>query len=121
MNLPRSLACRYYFAYAHILDTLTEESSVDRIPIPQKVIWCRVPGKRSQNLLTCPFSRRVGSHIEVNYLSASATEDYQDEEYPESGGRDCKEIHGDHAGHVIFQKATPGLRRRFGTPGRHKV
>ena len=40
-------------------------------------------------------------------LSASVAEDCQDEENPESGGRDCKEINGDHAGHVIFQEAPP--------------
>jgi hypothetical protein len=36
-------------------------------------------------------------------------EDYHYEEHPESGGGNCKEIHGDHIGHVIFQEATPRL------------
>ena len=52
-------------------------------------------------------------------LSAIVAEDHQDEEHLESGSGNCKEIHGDHIGHVIFQEATPRLGRWFGTAGRH--
>ena len=48
-------------------------------------------------------------------------EDHQYEENPESGGGNREVIHGDHIGHVIFQKAPPRLGRWFGTGWRHKV
>ena len=57
----------------------------------------------------------------MEHPAPSVAEDHQYEEHPESGGRDCKEIHGDHVGHVIFQKAAPRLGRWFRTGGRHEI
>ncbi len=48
-------------------------------------------------------------------------EDYQDEENPESGGGNREEIHGDHAGHVIFQETPPRLGWWFGIGWKHEV
>ena len=82
------------------------------------LVWCCIPGKCFHNLLARPVSRRVRGRIEMDHPPASVAEDHQDEENPESGGGDCKEIDGDHIGHVIFQEAPPGLGRWFGTAWR---
>ena len=90
--------------------------SVDRVPIPQQILWRRVPWKCLYNLLGSPLGRRVGCHIEMNGLPAVVAEDYQHEQDPESGGRNCEEIYGNHARYVIFQERRPHLGWRLGNP-----
>ena len=119
--LPGSPRSCNHLLYAHTLNSLAKKPSVNRIPIPKQILRCRVPGKRFHNLLTRPLSRRAGSHIEVEYFSTTMAQDHQYEENPESGGRNREEIHGNHAGHVIFQEATPRLGRRFRTAWRHEI
>src|SRR5919108_5145788 len=46
---------------AQVLDALLERCAVDRVPIPQQIARCRIPGKGLDDLL----GRRVFSHIEM--------------------------------------------------------
>jgi len=119
--LPGASRSCGYLLNAHVFYATTKKCTIDGVPIPQQILWCRIPGKSFYHLLARPVSRRVGSHIEVEDSSTAVAENYEYKENPKSGGGDCEEIHGDHAGHVILQKATPRLGRWFGTGWRHKV
>jgi len=43
------------------------------------------------------------------------------EQNPESGGRNCEKIYGNHTRHVIFQERPPPLGWRLGDPTMHQI
>ena len=70
---------------------MTEIRTVDRVPIPQQILWRRVPWKRLYDLLGSPHARGVQSCFEIDDLPATVAEDYQHEQDPESGGGNREE------------------------------
>ena len=81
--LPGTPRCNDHLCNTHIFEALPEIGAVDRVPIPQQILWRRVPWKRLYDLLGSPVGRGIGRHIELDDPSAAMAEDHQYKQDPE--------------------------------------
>jgi hypothetical protein len=72
------------FLDAHASDSLLEFTPIDLVTIAQQVPWCGIFGKRLYHLLSCPTSRRMLRHVEMNDAPAMMSQDPQTRTTPES-------------------------------------
>lgn len=64
-SLPGATGRGKHFLAAHIADLLHKVVAENPIPIPQEITRCRVPGKRTAELLSGPFHRWMRRYAEV--------------------------------------------------------
>jgi len=97
----------------HVLDALSEELTVDRIPIPDQEPGRLILGKRLDDLLSRPLGCRMRRDVEVNNHAAMMTEHDEGEEYAELRCRDGEEVDGHDVTNMIVEESTPSLRWRL--------
>lgn len=68
--LPGTTRGALHFFHAYILDAVLERHTVDRVLIPEEISWCRVPGKRLNDLLGRPDRGWMFGHIDMHDTSA---------------------------------------------------
>jgi len=115
-RLPRRTVCDQHFLDAHVLDTLAERVAVDRIPITDQEPRRLVLGKRFDDLLGCPLSRRMRSDVKVDDHTATMTEYDETEQDAACRCRNSEAINGDDIANVVIQEGAPRLPRRFAMP-----
>ena len=64
--LPRRSWRRDDFLDAHVLDAFPEKLAVDSVAITNEKPRCGIIEKRFDDLLSRPFSRRIGCNVEMN-------------------------------------------------------
>ena len=92
--LPRASQRSEHLFDAHAFNTPLELAPIDRISIPQQMLWRRIPRKGFNDLLAGPLGSRVLCKIEVHDLAAMMRENHQDELHPKSHGGYHEEIDG---------------------------
>ena len=96
---------------------MAEGEAVHSIAIPKQVPRGRFPGEGLHQLMSCPLSRRMLGHVEVEDLSPLVGQDEEAEQHLESGGRHGEEVDRDKFTYVVVEEAAPGRRRRLPTSG----
>lgn len=112
-SLPRRARCRQNFADAHVSHLFPEVLAKDSIAVAQQVARECVKGKCLPQLLSGPFRRWVGGHIEVDYASAVMGQYQEHVKNLETKRGHGKEIDGDQLLGMILQECAPGLRWRL--------
>jgi hypothetical protein len=69
-SLPRSARCRQNFVNPHVCDLLAEFLPEDGVAIAQQVARNLLKRKRFSQLLSGPFRRWMGGHIEMENAPA---------------------------------------------------
>ena len=87
--------------------------TINCIQITQKIAWSRVERKSLHQLLRCPLSGGMLSHVKVCNLPAIMAEHDENIKHSKSGGRDSEVIHCCQTLCMIIEKSSPGLRRWF--------
>src|SRR5215469_16537693 len=89
-------------------DSLLELTAIDLVTIAQQVPWCGIFGKRLYHLLSCPTSRRMLRHVEMNdALPAMMSQDHKHEQHPKADGRHSEEVDRDQILDMIVQESPP--------------
>ena len=83
--------------------------AVDRVTVTDQISRRFIPGKRFDDLLRCPRSRRTSSDVEVNYLAPGMTQDDEAEQHTKGGRGHCEKVNGGNVRCVILQKRSPRL------------
>src|SRR5215469_17124950 len=99
------------FLDAHASDSLLELTPIDLVTIAQQVAWCGIFGKRLYHLLSCPTSRRMLRHVEVNDAPAMMSQHDKHEQHPKADGRHGEEVDRDEMLDMVVQESPPGLGR----------
>jgi hypothetical protein len=105
--LPGTSRGREHLFDAHAFYAPLELAPIDRISIPQQILWCRIPRERLYDLLTSPLGGWRLRDIEVHYPATMMREDHQDKQQLESHGWHYKEIDRYQIRNMILQKSLP--------------
>jgi len=111
--LPWRSGSRDHFFDAHVLDSVLEVLPVDRISIAQQEPGGVVIRKGVDNLLSSPFSRRIGCNVEVHDESPIMSQDKENKQNSKRCRRNREEINSYNVLQVVIEKSAPGLRRRL--------
>ena len=57
--LPGTLRGRDHLFDAHAVHSIAEENAIDRVSVPQQILWRRIPGESLHDLLGCPLPTRI--------------------------------------------------------------
>lgn len=112
--LPRSSWGNQHFLDPHVLDPIAEVRAVHAVSIPEQESRDLLKGKRLDDLLGCPWSRRAGREVEVNDSASVMPEHWEHIEHAERDRRDCEEVDRGDLADVVLQERSPILRRRLG-------
>ena len=110
--LPRALRSRQSSGDAQVPEAFPETLTVDLVPISDQISRRGVVGKRFQDLLSDPSSRRVLGHVEMNDAAPTRGQYHQNEQDPKSHGGHREEIDGNQFLHMIVEEHLPSLRTR---------
>ena len=113
--LPRGARRRRNLLDVESRNAPFEVRPVDSIPVSQQVTRRRIPRKSINDLLRGPLCRRMLRDIEMDDAPAIVTENDENEQNPEGGGRQREEVDGHQDLDMIVEKAPPGLGRWLAT------
>jgi hypothetical protein len=82
--------------------------AVDAVAVAEKESWGGVPRERFADLLPRPVCGRMRGHVEVKDAPAIVSQDDEDEEDAEGGGRHDEEVDGDDLLDVVLKEGPPG-------------
>jgi hypothetical protein len=108
--LPRTPWGDHDFLDPHVVHALPKRSTVDTIPVAQKITWRFIPRKRVDDLLRRPLCSGMLCHVDVHDPSPFVGEDHEHEEHLTGERRHHKEVQGDQIFDVGFEEGLP--RRR---------
>src|SRR5215472_9987858 len=91
------------FLDAHASDSLLELTPIELVTIAQQVPWCGIFGKRLYHLLSCPTSRRMLRHVEMNDAPAMMSQDHKHEQHPKADRRHGEEVDRDEMLDMVVQ------------------
>src|SRR5215472_16664915 len=94
-SLPWTCGRGEDFLDAHASDSLLELTPIDLVTIAQQVPWCRIFRKRLYHLLSCPTSRRMLHHVEMNDAPAMMSQHDEHEQHPKADRRYGEEVDRD--------------------------
>ncbi len=96
-----------------MLDPLAKALAVDRVSVANEKSWDVVARKGFDDLLGCPFSRRMLGDVDMSEHPPIMAQDDEGEQDPEGGGRNSEEVDGDDLTNVVVQEGSPRLRWRL--------
>jgi hypothetical protein len=101
--LPRRSGSDQHVPNAHGAQTLPENRAIRRVPVPNKITRCTIPGERLGDLARNPLRGRICRHPERYPQSTPVTQNHKAIEQPERNRRQHD---------MIGQKGPPALRWR---------
>ena len=111
--LPRGPRGAHDLVDAHSFDATAKRYAKDGVAIPHEKPRRAGLGKCLHDLLSGPGGGRMLGQVEVQDATAIVSEDDENVEHAEGGGRDCEEIDRGQGADVVGQERAPGLRRRL--------
>jgi hypothetical protein len=111
--LPRRVRGRNDLLDTQALDPSSNLLTVNGIPITQQIAWGGFEWKCFYQLLGRPPCGGMRCNIEVHDVAAVMAEHDKHIENAKCGGRDREEINSRYTVGMVFEKRSPGLRRRF--------
>ncbi len=107
--LPWRAVCGHHLLNAHVFDPLAEKLAVDRIPVPDQEPRRRFFGKRLDDLLSRPPSRRIRRNVEMDDRAAVMSEDHETEQDAKRRSRYREEVDCHNITNVVVQESSPRL------------
>src|SRR5260370_35765129 len=93
---------------AHGGQTLRHGMTVRRVPIPDEIVGCFIPGKGIGDLAGDPFGRWIGRHPEGYQPPPFMPEEGQNEEQSEADRRHNQEVYAGDSGRMLAHVRLPG-------------